>query len=82
MLIEVWGPGCARCLQTAQTIERVLRQLGRRAGEDYHLQKIDDPRAIALRKLVTPAVVIDGQVVWQGSVPTADQVKVWLGARP
>jgi len=82
MLIEVWGPGCARCLQTAQAIERVLRQRGWRAGEDYHLQKIEDPRAIALRKLVTPAVVIDGHVVWQGSVPTADQVQAWLGVRP
>lgn len=78
MYIEVFGPGCYRCVQTAQVLEETLRALGQKSGEDFLIQKVEDSRIIALRRLSTPAVAIDGRVVWQGSIPTAEEAKSWF----
>ena len=81
MMIEVFGPGCARCKQTAQIMELALEQLGQKLGEDAMVQKVEDMRAGALRGVMTtPAVAIDGRIVSQGKVPTIDEAKDWIQA--
>lgn len=78
MLIEVFGPGCYRCVQTVQVLQRVLGELGKKPGQDFVIQKVEDVRAIARRRVLTPAVVIDGKLVCQGKIPTADEVRRWF----
>lgn len=78
MFIEVLGPGCYRCVQTVQVLQRALSELGKRPGEDFVIQKIEDVRAIALRRVLTPAVCIDGRVVCQGRIPTVGEAKAWF----
>lgn len=78
MMIEVLGPGCYRCLQTVQVLERALKDLGKKSGEDFLIQKIEDIRVIALRRVLTPAVSIDGRIVSQGKIPTVDEAKGWF----
>jgi len=78
MFIEVLGPGCYRCMQTVQVLQRALKELGKKAGEDFHIQKIEDTRIIALRKVQTPAVSIDGRIVCQGEIPTVEDAKSWF----
>jgi len=78
MMIEVLGPGCYRCLQTVQVLERALKDLGKKSGEDFLIQKIEDIRVIALRRVLTPAVTIDGRIVCQGKIPTIDEAKGWF----
>ena len=81
MMIEVFGPGCARCKQTAKIMELALEQLGRELGEDAMVQKVEDMRAGALRGVMTtPAVAIDGRIVSQGKIPTIDEAKSWIQA--
>ncbi len=81
MMIEVFGPGCARCKQTVKVMELALEQLGRRLGEDAMVQKVEDMRAGALRGVITtPAVAIDGRIVSQGKIPTIDEAKALIQA--
>jgi small redox-active disulfide protein 2 len=81
MLVEVFGPGCARCKQTAKIMELALEQSGRTPGGDAMVQKIEDMRIAAMRGVLsTPAVAIDGRLVSQGKIPTVDEAKGWIGA--
>ena len=81
MLVEVFGPGCARCKQTAKIMELALEQLGKKPGEDSMVQKIEDARIGAMRGVMTtPAVAIDGRIVSQGKIPTVDDAKTWIQA--
>lgn len=83
MMIEVFGPGCARCKQTAKIMELALEQTGHSLGDDAMVQKVEDMRAGALRGVMTtPAVAIDGRIVSQGKIPTIDEAKVWIQAVP
>lgn len=78
MTIEVFGPGCYRCVQTLQVLRRVLDELGKKPGRDVVIHKVEDLRAIAERRVLTPAVAIDGRLVCQGKIPTVDEAKRWF----
>lgn len=82
MTIEVLGPGCYRCAHTVQTLENALGHLGKKPVEDYSIQKIEDLKLIAARRVLTPAVIIDGRVVCQGRVPTLEEAIQWLEGVP
>jgi hypothetical protein len=78
MMIEVLGPGCYRCVQAVQVLQRAAKALGKKSGEDFLIQKINDIRVIALRNVLAPAVSIDGRIVCQGKIPTVDEAKAWF----
>lgn len=76
MKVTVYGPGCARCAQTAQIVKDVLET----AGVSFTLEKISDYAEIAKAGIMaTPGVAIDGKVVSTGKIPTVPEVKGWLG---
>lgn len=75
-LIEVLGPGCARCHETHRVVRHVLDE----AKLACQLQKVESvDRMVELGVLRTPAVAFDGRVVHQGSIPKSDEVKRLLG---
>ena len=75
-VIEVLGPGCARCHET----HRVVRQVVDEAQLDCEVQKSESmDRMIELGVLKTPAVAFDGKVVLSGRLPKSDEVKRLLG---
>jgi small redox-active disulfide protein 2 len=75
-VIEVLGPGCARCHET----HRVVRHVVDEAGLDCHVQKSESmDRMIELGVLKTPAVAFDGKIVLSGHIPKSDEVKQLLG---
>lgn len=75
-IIKVFGPGCAKCKQT----EEVVRKAVAETGAEAVIEKVSDIQAIlALGVLATPAVTVDGIVKLAGRVPTANEVKQWLG---
>ena len=76
MLIQICGPGCAKCNETAKTVQQVVDEL----GVDATVEKVSDFQAIArLGVFSTPAVVIDGQIKCVGKAPTSSEVRGWLG---
>lgn len=79
MMIEVLGPGCARCNKTAETIQRAGEEMGLVHAEDFYVSKVQDLNRIASwGVMVTPAVIIDGVLKMSGKIPSADQAKAWL----
>ena len=76
MKVTVYGPGCARCTQTAQIVKDVLET----AGVAFTLEKVSDYAEIAKAGIMaTPGVAIDGRVVSTGKIPTELEIKGWLG---
>lgn len=74
--IKVLGPGCAKCRSAYGVIERVIKD----NGLDVRLTKVDDiGEMMSYSVIATPAVVIDGTVRMKGRVPTAADVRAWLG---
>lgn len=77
MLIQVLGPGCARCKTLAANAEAAARAL----GLDFELEKVTDiQQIVAFGVMSTPAIVIDGQVKLAGQVPSVADLTALLQA--
>ena len=73
--IKILGPGCRRCEQLAASTEEAADQL----GIDYELEKVKDIAKFAdYGVLMTPALVVDGEVKSQGKVLSVEEVKLLL----
>jgi len=73
--VEVLGPGCAKCEKLYHRVEDVVRSL----GIECDLQKVGDiSRIVEAGVLMTPALVIDGEVVVSGRVPDEDEIRSML----
>ncbi|MBU6489973.1 MAG: thioredoxin family protein [Burkholderiales bacterium] len=76
--IKVLGTGCANCKATQKLIEDVLAAKGIAA----RVEKVEDiPSIMKYGVLSTPGVVVDGQVMHAGGVPSRAQVETWLAGR-
>ena len=75
MKIEVFGPGCSRCEQTHRTILNAAAELGIPADISY----VTDIATMAeCGVIITPAVVVDGELVMKGRVPSPAEAKALL----
>lgn len=75
MLIEVFGPGCAKC----QTLEKHARHAAEQSGGGHQVVKISDYATMAIRGILsTPALAIDGQLKSQGKVISSDEIAALL----
>lgn len=71
MLIEVFGPGCAKC----QTLEKHAHQAVEQSGGTHQVVKISDYAVMVTRGVLsTPALALDGQIKFQGRVVGADEI--------
>ncbi len=73
--IKVLGPGCRNCDLTARLIEKQLEAL----GVEGHVEKVTDMAEILGHGVIsTPGVVLDGEVVHAGGVPSVPTVRGWF----
>ena len=73
--IQVLGTGCAKCRKLAENAETAAKEL----GIEYELEKITDINEImSFGVMLTPSLVIDGQVKVVGKAPSADEIKQML----
>jgi small redox-active disulfide protein 2 len=73
--IKVLGPGCPNCERMEQEMMAVMAEL--RLPAD--LEHVRDPMEIGRYGMVAvPGLVVDGELVVSGRVPTRDQIKGWL----
>ena len=71
----VLGPGCARC----ETLADATRQAADQLGIEYELEKLTDIKEFPNYGLMmTPGLVVDGELKVQGKVPTVDEIKAML----
>ncbi len=72
MKIQVLGPGCAKCTQLAENVATAAREL----GIEYEMQKVVDFNQImSFGVMMTPALVVDGEVKCVGKVPSLTELK-------
>ena len=77
MDIKVLGTGCANCKRTVEMIQ----QAAQAKGIAVNIEKVEDIRAImGYGILSTPGVVVDGEVVHAGGIPTREKIEQWLGS--
>ena len=71
MKIQVLGTGCPKCKALAQVAETAAQKL----GVQYELEKVTDiNRITAFGVMMTPALVVDGDVKLAGKVPSVDEL--------
>ena len=70
--IVVLGPGCARC----ETLANVTKQAADQLGIEYELEKLTDIKQFpSYGVMMTPGLVVDGELKFQGKVPSLDEIK-------
>ena len=73
--IVVLGPGCSRCEKLAAMSKQAADEL----GIAYELEKITDiKRFPEFGVMMTPGLVVDGELKVQGKVPSLDKIKAML----
>lgn len=72
MKIEILGSGCAKCTTLYDNVKAALVELGKEAD----VVKVQDiPTIIKYGVMITPALVVDGQVLFSGKVPVVAELK-------
>jgi small redox-active disulfide protein 2 len=70
-LIQVLGPGCAKCEKLKHNAEEAVTQ----SGVEATVEKITDINVITgFGVIMTPALAIDGEVKVVGKVPSPDEI--------
>lgn len=73
--IKILGPGCANCSKVEQITRKAVSEMGFQAD----ISKITDYGEIMSYPIIsTPGLVINGDVVCSGRVPTQTEVTTWL----
>ena len=73
--IQILGTGCPKCRKLAEVTDKVAKE----SGIDYELTKVTDINEIMqFGVMMTPALVIDGEVKVVGKIPVPDEIKGWL----
>lgn len=75
MEIKVLGPGCMKCRKTEDIVKEAVAE----AGVEARVEKVTDIMEIADYGVMgTPAVIVDGEVVSVGKIPTKEEMKKWM----
>lgn len=73
--IQILGTGCPKCKKLAEVADTAAKTL----DLDYEIEKVTDIAEImGYGVMITPALVVDGQVKVAGKVPSVDEVKKML----
>ncbi len=73
--IQVLGTGCPKCKKLAEIADEVAKSM----GMEYELIKVTDINEIMdFGVMMTPALVVDGEVKTSGKLPKPDEIKAFL----
>ena len=75
MKIEILGTGCPKCKKLYELTNEAVKETGIQA-DVTKVEKIADIMNYGV--MMTPAIVIDGQVKSSGKVPDINQIKQWI----
>jgi len=76
MLIQVLGPGCKKCQTLKENADAAVADL----GVDATVEKVEDiVKITSFGVMMTPAIVVDGEVKSVGKVLSPDEIKSLIG---
>ena len=75
MKIEILGTGCPKCKKLTELTEETVNELGVSA----EISKVTDiNKIIDYGVMVTPALVIDGNVKGTSKIPSKQEITDWI----
>jgi small redox-active disulfide protein 2 len=75
MKVKVLGPGCARCKQLYLEAEKAVAA----SGVEAELEKVETlDEIMSYGVMMTPALVVDGEVKCAGRVARPAEIATWL----
>lgn len=75
MKIEILGTGCPKCKKTKELAEKAVKE----TGIDAEIVKVEDfDKILEYGVMITPALVVDGDVKIAGKVPNLEDIKKWI----
>ena len=73
--IQILGTGCPKCTKLYELAEEAAKSL----GQEYSIDKVTDINEIMqFGVMMTPALVVDGEVKVAGTVPTIEEIAQYL----
>jgi small redox-active disulfide protein 2 len=70
--LQILGTGCPKCKKLTELTEEAAKSL----GTEYQIEKVDDiKQIISFGVMMTPALVVNGEVKVSGRVPSVDEIK-------
>jgi len=73
--LQVLGTGCPKCMKLAQNTEAAAKEL----GLEFELEKVTAiSKIMEFGVMVTPALVVGGEVKVAGKVPSVEELKGML----
>jgi small redox-active disulfide protein 2 len=73
--IQILGTGCPKCKKMAENAEAAAKEL----ELEFELEKVADiNEMMKFGVMITPALVVDGEVKVVGKVPSPDEIKQML----
>ena len=77
MNIQVLGTGCSKCKTLLEMVKKAVLETGVHA----EVEKVEDiEKIMAYEILMTPGLVINGQVKAAGRIPKLEEIKTMLQA--
>ena len=75
MKIEILGTGCPKCKKLSELTQTVVQEL----GISTEIKKVTDiNKIIDYGVMVTPALVIDGEIKAVGKIPSKHEITEWI----
>ena len=75
MKIKILGTGCSKC----RKLEEETKQAASEMGLDFDIEKVTDLKDImSYGVMMTPALVVNGEVKLTGKVPAREDIKKLL----
>jgi len=75
MKIEILGMGCPKCKKLTQNAQQAAKELGIEA-EIIKVEELDKITEYGV--MMTPALVIDGEVKVAGKIPSKQEIMTWI----
>ncbi|MDD3183239.1 MAG: thioredoxin family protein [Alphaproteobacteria bacterium] len=77
MKIQILGTGCPKCKALSEAAEHTAKDL----GAAYEIEKVTDiEKIMSFGVMMTPALVVDGDVKVVGKIPAAEELKKILSS--
>ncbi|MFH1061844.1 MAG: thioredoxin family protein [Candidatus Omnitrophota bacterium] len=77
MKIEILGMGCPKCKKLYENVQEAVKQ----ENIDAEILKVTEINKIMeYGVMITPALVVDGEVKAAGKIPSVDEIMNWITA--
>ncbi len=75
MKIEILGTGCPKCKKLEENAKKAVEEM----GADAEVVKVEDmDKILSYGVMMTPALVLDGNVKCSGKIATMEEIVKWI----